>query len=166
MLTVKNLITPEINKILQKSIESEMYAANLYKHLANQMQRLGFFGAQSYYTKESADELKHYQKIADFMNDMGDVATIPSTKAIDMKIDSLERALSEQYKAEYDLLMQYEEFYDVAEAKDCVTAVFLIKFLKIQRKAVGEVGDLIARYNLCGDNESAILLFDNYLKEI
>lgn len=166
MLTVKNLISPEIKKALQKSIESELYASNLYKHIANQMQRLGYFGAQKYYAKESADELEHYQMIADYMNDMGDVATIPAVKACDTKVSSMESALATQYKAEYDLLLQYEEYYDIAEAKDCVTAVFLMKFLKIQRKAVGQVGDLISRLNRCGNNEAAILAFDDYLKQI
>lgn len=166
MLTIKNLLLPEIKKALQKSIESELYASNLYKHLANQMQRLGYFGAQEYYAKESADELTHYQMIADFMNDMGDVASVPAVKAIEVKTTSLGDALAAQYKAEYDLLVQYEEYYDMSEGKDCVTAVFLMKFLKIQRKAVGQAGDLISRLNRCGNNEAAILAFDDYLKNI
>ena len=165
MLVIKNLLSADTKKLLQKSIESELYASNLYKHIANQLQRLGYFGAQSYYAKESADELTHYQILVDYINDMGDVANVPSIPAISVKIESIEDALSAQYKAEYDLLQQYEEFYDKVEEKDCITAQFLLQFLEIQRKSVGEVGDLASRYNRCGKNEAAILEFDEYLSE-
>lgn len=68
------LLKPEIKIWLEKSLASELYVSNLYKHFANQLQRLGYFGAQKYYLKESADELSHYQKLADYCNDMGWVA--------------------------------------------------------------------------------------------
>lgn len=165
MLAVKDLLTQKIKSRLEMSLHSELYASNLYKHLANQLQRIGYFGAQKYYLSESADELTHYQILVDFCNDMGWVAPMPSIEAIKTPIGSIEAALGAQYKAEYDLLKEYEEFYDIAEEQDCITGQFLLQFLEIQRKSVGEVGDLIARYNRCGSNEAAILEFDEYLGE-
>jgi ferritin len=165
MLEIKDLLTASTKKMLEKSISSELYASNLYKHIANQLQRLGFFGGQKYYLNESADELTHYQILADYCNDMGWVAPIPTVEAMKMKIGSIEDALKEQYKAELDLLNQYEEFYDEVNEDDCITAQFLLQFLEIQRKSVGDVGDLVARYNRCGKNEAAILEFDNFLRK-
>jgi ferritin len=165
MLVIKDLLNKSTKQLLEKSIHSELYASALYKHLSNQLQRLGFFGAQKYYTNESADELKHYQILVDYCNDMGWVAPMPMIEAIKMPITCIEDALKQQYKAELDLLNQYEEFYDEVEEDDCITAQFLLQFLEIQRKSVGEVGDLAARYNRCGANEAAILEFDEYLSE-
>ena len=113
----------------------------------DQLQRLGYFGSQKFYLAESADELTHYQKIVDFMNDMGDVASIPDVKGIDDEIKDIEDALNVSYETELDLLEQYKEFYENAEDEDVTVAQFLLQFIEIQRLAVGEYGDLISKYD-------------------
>ena len=165
MIQTKNLLTAEMTEWLQKSIASELYASHLYKHIANQMQFVGFFGAQKFWLKESADELTHYQIHVDFMNDMGTVAQLPAIQPIKENISTIEDALAVAYNTELALLNQYKEFYKIAEDQDCIVDVYLHQFIDIQRKAVGEYGDLIARYTRCCKNEAAILEFDEYLGE-
>jgi ferritin len=164
-MKVKSLLTDNMKGWLQKSMASELYASNLYKHIANQLQKIGFFGGQKYYLKESADELTHYQILVDIVNDFGDVIDVPKVDAIKEEIGGLDDALEISYETEMDLLNQYKEFYEMAEDEDCVLGQALLQFLEIQRKAVGEYGDLISRYNLCGKNEAAILEFDEYIGE-
>ena len=148
-----SLLNNEIKSLLEKALASELYVSNLYKHIANQLQRLGYFGAQSYYLKESAEELTHYQRLSDYCNDMGWVAPVPAVPKMSDKISNISDALEISYEAELDLLNQYKKFYEEAEDKydDCITATFIIEFLQIQRKSVGEYGDLIAKLNLNGD---------------
>lgn len=165
MLEPKDLLSAKMKTWLEKSATSELYASHLYRHISNHAQKLGFFGAQKYYLKESVDEVSHYETLADFCNDMGWVIPMPTIPSITEKVESLEDALTLQYNAEYDLLKQYEEFYDIAETEDCITAQFLLQFMEIQRKSVGEVGDFISRYKRCGKNEAAILNFDDFLGE-
>jgi ferritin len=163
MLVVKDLLDSTAKEWLKKSLESELYASNLYRHLANNLERLGFFGAKKYYLNESADELKHSQTIVDFYNQMGTVAPMPKVDAITDKVTSIADALELQMEAEYDLLKQYEEMYNVMEKKNSIISQFILQFLEIQRLSYGEVGDLISRYNQCGNNEAAILSFDKFL---
>lgn len=150
---VQSLLSAEIKILLEKALASELHVSNLYKHIANQLQRLGYFGAQSYYLKESAEELTHYQRLSDYCNDMGWVAPVPAVPKMSDKISNISDALEISYEAELDLLNQYKKFYEEAEDKydDCITATFIIEFLQIQRKSVGEYGDLIAKLNLNGD---------------
>lgn len=164
-MKVKSLLTDNMKGWLQKSMASELYASNLYKHIANQLQKIGFFGGQKFYLAESSDELTHYQKLVDIVNDFGDVIDVPRVDAIKEIIEGLDDALEISYETELGLLNQYKEFYEMAEDEDCVLGQAILQFLEIQRKAVGEYGDLISRYNLCGKNESAILEFDEYLGE-
>ena len=163
-MLINSLLKPEIKKWFIKSAESELYASNLYKHIANQLQRLGFFGAQKYYLKESAEELVHYQKLVDFVNDMADVLPVPAVPAMADRVTSIEDALNISYETELDLMKQYQQFYNEAEEKykDCVTATFLIEFLQIQRKSVGEYGDFISRFQ---NNKTDVFEFDEYLSE-
>ena len=154
------LLKPEIKVWLEKSLASELYASNLYKHFANQLQRLGYFGAQSFYLKESAEELTHYQKLADYINDMGWVAPIPAVPKISESVTGLMDALEKSYETEVDLMYQYQKFYEEAEDEgDCITASFLIEFMQIQRRSVGEYGDLISKLKLGGD----VYEFDEYM---
>jgi ferritin len=165
MPNVKNLLSPSMKKGLQKAIYAELYQSNLWKHIANNLQRLGFFGGQKYFLAESAEELTHYQIFVDFINDMGDVADVPKIDAIEDEIDSIATALQVAYDMELDVYNQYKKFYQEAEEEDCAVGIFLQQFVTIQLKAVGAYGDLISRYNRCGTNEAAILEFDRYLSK-
>jgi ferritin len=165
MPNVKNLLSPSMKKGLQKAIYAELYQSNLWKHVANNLQRLGYFGGQKYFLAESAEELTHYQILVDFINDMGDVADVPKIDAIEDEIDSLASALQVAYDMELDVYNQYKKLYKEAEEEDCAVGIFLQQFVTIQVKAVGTYGDLISRYNRCGTNEAAILEFDRYLSK-
>ena len=165
MPILKSLLTPSMKKGLQKAIYAELYQSNLWKHIANQLQRLGYFGGQKYFLAESAEELTHYQIFVDFINDMGDVADVPKIDAIEDDIDSIATALQVAYDMELDVYNQYKKFYEEAEDEDVAVGIFMQQFVTIQLKAVGTYGDLISRYNRCGTNEAAILEFDEYLSE-
>lgn len=146
-MPIKSLLKPEVKKMLNKSGQSEFYAHHLYIHLANQLQRIGFFGSQKFFEKESGDELMHYYKLRDYVNDMGDVLEMPIVEACSDKVTNIGDALQIYYDTEYDLMQQYQEFYEkIEDSGDCITSTFLIEFLQIQRTSVGEAGDLLQKY--------------------
>ena len=67
-MEVKSLLSGKMRKGLQDALYVELYQSNLWKSLANQLQKLGLFGTQKYFLAESAEELTHYQMIVEFMN--------------------------------------------------------------------------------------------------
>lgn len=159
------MLTKTMLKNLNDAIHSELFASNLYKHVANQLQRLGYFGAQKFFLSESSDELGHYQKIVDYINDRGLVATVPQIEMQDEKVTSLRDALAIGFETEKTLSEDYSEWFKQAFAEDVVTAQFFLQFIEHQRKSVGEYGDLLARLDRAGANEAAILLIDQELGE-
>lgn len=158
----KSLLSPEVKACLDEAVHAELYAANLYKHLANQLQRLGYFGAQRFFLAESASELEHYQIHANYQNDSGTVASIPAIDAMDEPIGTLRDAIETAYDTELQLEKDYVRWYSAC-TKDPVTAEFLLQFLRGQRKSVGEYGDLLSRLDLAGDDRAALLQIDNEL---
>ena len=158
----KSLLSPEVKACLDEAVHAELYAANLYKHIANQVQRLGHFGAQKFFLAESASELEHYQIHANYQNDSGTVASIPAIEAMDEPIGTLRDAIETAYDTELQLEKDYVRWYSAC-TKDPVTAEFLLQFLRGQRKSVGEYGDLLARLDLAGDDRAALLQIDNEL---
>jgi ferritin len=88
-MTPKMIISQESKDMLDDAIHSELYASNLYKHIANQLQRIGYLGTAKFFLKESKDELKHYQLHADFQNDVGTVAKVPAIESMSESIKLL-----------------------------------------------------------------------------
>lgn len=163
-MLVKSLLSKPIEAMLNEAVQSELYASHLYKHVANQLQRIGYFGAQKFFAGESADELTHYQRHADFLNDRGTVAKVPMLEAITDPVASLRDALEVAYETELQLGNDYGRWYK-ASSDDPTVQQHLLQFIEIQRKSVGEYGDLLARMDRAGTNEAAILMIDTELGE-
>jgi ferritin len=162
---LKSLLSPSMKKGMQDAIYIELYQSNLWKSLANQLQRIGYFGSQKYFLAESAEELTHYQMHVEFMNDMGDCADLPKIDAITDKVTDIGDALEVGYNIEMDVYNQYKEFYEKAEDEDVVVAQYLLKFLKIQREAVGHYGDLLAKYKIA-ESTKELLEFDQHISDV
>lgn len=157
---IKKLIPGNAESVLQEAIHAELYASHLYKHIANQLQRIGFFGAAKYFKHESAEELEHYQKLADYLNDVGYVAELPEIEACEETVASLQDAIELAYSTEVSLMQKYARWY---EAVDVVTKQRLLEFIEVQRVSVGVYGDYLARLKQAGDCQAAILMIDNEL---
>lgn len=160
-MQIPNLLDKPTEDMLNKAVQSELYASHLYKHIANQMQRVGFFGAQKFFAGESSDELEHYQKIANYMNDRGTSAKIPSLPPCSERTAGLVDAISLGFETELQLMRDYERWY--RECKCVTTQQFLLQFLEIQRKSVGEYGDLMSRLNLVSGDKAGLLMIDQEL---
>ena len=162
---LKSLLSKDMKEGMQDAIQVELQQASLWKSLANQMQRLGYFGSQEYFLAESAEELTHYQMHVEFMNDMGDCADLPNIDAVNDKVKNIGDALEIGYEIELDVYNQYKEFYEKAEDEDVVVAQYLLQFLEIQRKAVGHYGDLLAKYKVAEETKE-ILEFDEHINDL
>ena len=160
-MPVSNLLEKATEDMLNRAVHAELYASHLYKHVANQMQRAGFFGTQKFFAGESADELTHYQRIADYMNDRGAMAKVPALEACTDKVVNLVEAIDLGYDTELQLMRDYEKWY--RECKCVITQQFLLQFLELQRKSVGEYGDLLSRIEIVSDNMAGMLMIDREL---
>ena len=162
-MPVKSLLSKNDKEYLNAALEAELSASHFYRHLANQCQRLGYFGAQKFFQAEAASELEHYQRIADFMNDRGDVAMIPAIDAQDEPVGSLRDALEAAYDTELQLSQEYESWFKRATSP--ITQQFLLQYLEIHRTSVGEYGDWVSRLDRVGDDKCGILLIDQEMGE-
>lgn len=157
-----SLLSKEDKSKLDKAVYHELYASNMYKYMGTCMQNAGLFGAEKYFKAESADELEHWEKLTNFANDLGSELEMPKIDAIDFEEGQTILSLFEKaFEVESELGDFYCDFYD--STKDVYVKEFLLGMVKIQRKALGEVGDWIARLKFVGDDKSALLLIDQEL---
>ena len=165
MSNLKSLLSPAMKKGMQDAVYVELYQSNLWKSLANQLQRLGLFGSQKYFLAESAEELTHYQMHVEFMNDMGDCVDLPKIDAVTDKVTDIGDALEIGYNTELDVYNQYKDFYEKAADEDVSVAQYILQFIEIQRKAVGHYGDLLAKYKIA-EQTKEILEFDEHISDL
>lgn len=159
---MKSLLTKEYRDKIIEAIGFEIGASNAYKQLANYMEYIGYFGSRDFFQKESNEELKHYQTWADFMNQRGDVADVPTIVASNEKPKTLKECFKMYYERELELSEFYNEWY--MSCDDASIHERLIDFVKIQRESVGEAGDFLAEIEACGDDKGALLLFDKNIQ--
>lgn len=165
MLKPKMILSDGSLALWQDLSAEEMYAHHLYLHIASQLQSNGYFGGQAFFEAESDSELGHFKKIRDFINDCGGVLNTPKAIALTETVANLEDALSMYYEAEVNLLKKYLAAYKKADEKeeDCLSEPLFLDFIEIQRKSVGEAGDLLTSFAIAKENKE-ILLFDAKLK--
>jgi len=147
---------------LQLRITGELQAENMYRQLSAISQNLGYFGASKFFKNEAEQEVKHYQKIVDFCNDLG---VLPSIQLMSQSYEcsTFLDLLKTAYDAEKELLIKYKELSDMSLKSDLAVFELSQWFVKEQVKSVGEYGDLLARLNLADNNSSSILLIDQEL---
>lgn len=157
-MPVKSMLNAKTRKMLSEAVAAELYASHLYLHLANQMERKGRFGAAKFFRGESQNELGHYQKLAAFFDDRGDMAPMPAIEACTDEAPDIGDAIEIAFETERQLERDYVGWYSACDCE--ITRQFLLSFLEEQRKSVGEFGDLMAELELAGDDRCALIMLD------
>ena len=150
---------------LENRIEGELTAELMYRQLSAQMQQIGYFGAAKFFLNEANTEVKHYQKLIDFCNDLGVLPNITGAARSMGTIETFYDAFKTAYNAELNLLNEYKKLSDMACNDDHAVFVISQKFVAEQIKSVGEYGDLLATISLTKDNAAGLLQIDHELGE-
>jgi len=154
------LISNDCIDKFNQALYQEMYVSHLYRHIANQLQILGYLGSYKFFKHESEEEIEHYQKIADFLNDVGVLAEMPMIDKCDEKIEGIVDAIEVAYESEVSLLEFYTDFYKTA---DPTCQQILLEFIEIQRKSAGLYGDYSARLAVINGDTCGLIIFDQEL---
>ena len=162
----KPLIDKDCVSKIETGIKYELGHFYLYKHLAICMQAVGYFGAQTYFEKESLEENEHAQKHIGFLNDVGVMAKLPTITPEKEVPNDLYAAIELAYENEKDLLGYYKDVYKEEVVENPEIAEHLNFYIKTQVEAVGFYGDILATLESEKDNKNACLVVDSMLKSL
>jgi ferritin len=129
-------------KILTDRIKDEYTAHYFYRAATNWCRDKNYKKAAEFFQKEAKDELKHAQKIQEYMTDFNIIPQIPQAP-IDHKFDGLIEIIHGAYKMELGLMKAYNKDSQDLFSEDITTFDFLTEFREIQKGAVVEYNDLI-----------------------
>jgi ferritin len=129
-------------KMLTDRIKDEYTAHYFYRAATNWCRDKNYKKAAEFFQKEAKDELKHAQKIQEYMTDFNIIPQIPQAP-IDHKFDGLIEIIHGAYKMELGLMKAYNKDSQELFSEDITTFDFLTEFREIQKGAVVEYNDLI-----------------------
>ena len=129
-------------KILTDRIKDEYTAHYYYRAATNWCQDMNYKKAAEFFQKESKDELKHAQKIQEYMTGFNIIPEIPQAPT-KHSFDSLIGIINGAYNMELALMKEYNKNSQDVFSEDITTFDFLTEFREIQKGAVVEYNDLI-----------------------
>lgn len=144
----KAILSTSDQDLIESLASEELYANRHYMYAAACSQAQQLKGFQKFYESEATDELEHWQGWRDIANDYGFEIEMPATKGVDFKDDTPLAVATLSYKLELGLMEKYEKAH--GEAESVSLKVDIQKYIKIQRRSVGQFADLLAEIESVG----------------
>lgn len=150
----------EVIDLLEDRIKDEYYAHFFYQNAANYCRDVNYLKAETFFSKESEQELNHAKTIQNYLVDFNVIPKIDQTKTT-FEFTSLPQIIYDAYRMELNLMWDYAETSQSLFSKDIITFDFLTEFRKLQKNSVIEYNNLINALNLIDvTNNFQILYFE------
>ena len=158
------MITAKMEQAFNEQINKELYSAYLYLSMQAYFERLNLTGFVNWMSVQVQEENAHAMGMYNYLNERGGKIEL---LAIDKPQSDWESPL-----AVFRHVLEHEEYVtsrinalmDVAdEEKDRAALSFLDWYLKEQVEEESNVGGVLAKLELIGDDKHALLLLDKDL---
>jgi ferritin len=156
-------LSNKLEKVLNDQINLEFCSAYAYLGMAAYFDRTPFLGFAKWMKVQSGEELGHANRFFKYIVERGGKVTlqaIPEPKS-DYKspLDAFKVSLGHEQKVSAAICAIYEL---AAAEKDYPTLSFLKWFLDEQVEEERNVGDMLAKLELVGDNASGLYQVDRH----
>ena len=153
-------MTERLQKALNEQITAELWSANLYLSMSFFLLREGYEGFAHWMKKQSAEEIKHANEIAEYMVNRQAIPRIDKIDVVPQNWGSAREAIEDAYKHESHVSKLIDLLVKVAsEEKDNATQDFLWRFVREQVEEEASTLAIVDKLKRTGD---AGLLFMNF----
>ena len=157
-------ISSKMKKSLDSQIILEASASNSYLAMASWCEVTGYQGAANYFYMQSDEERAHMLKIVHYLNNLGEIASIPAVKSPLNSYKSLEDLIKTALKSEQSVTKAIHAMVEIAQKeKDHSTYVFLEWFVNEQVQEETKFETLLQKFDLIGRDKLAIHEIDKIL---
>ena len=183
-MTVHNLKTNKLvnvgpsGRAVAQQMDTELLD-NFYEHLTMEryanvqyfsiylwFQERDLDGFASYFQGESAGEMEHAYKFANYFIARGQTVKLKELPAPIQEWNSIEDLISYSFNMEADLTSSLQQLYSISERiSDTRTCVFLDPIVDAQIKSEDEFAHILGKVKFAANQPSAILLIDSDLKK-
>ena len=151
-------LSEKVINTLNDRIKDEYTAHYYYRAASNWCHDMNYKKAAEFFQKEAKDELKHAQKIQEYMTGFNILPEIQKTETTH-EFNNLLDVVYGAYEMELGLMEAYNDDSHSIFLNDLTTFDFLQQFREIQKGAVVEYNDLINASNLVDKTDKFQVLY-------
>ena len=160
------LLKDKIIKLLHYRIEQEEISARLYLAMSNWLKYNGFAGAGELMYKYGEEEWEHSQWVYKYLDDMNELAPVPTLPEQTIEFEGLVDVLEKSYKHEVEISIQCNELAKACVSEgDFLTFNLALKFTDEQVDEVAKAQYWLDRLEAFGSDDVALRLLDNEMKQ-
>jgi len=155
-------LSSTIEKALNDQLTLELASSYVYLGMAAHFASTPFTGFQKWMKVQSEEELEHADKFFDYLSNRGGKVTLGTLQAppcnYKAPIDAFRVSLAHEQKVSASICAIYEM---ASAEKDYPTMSFLKWFLDEQVEEEKNVGDMLAKLELVGENTNGLFQLDH-----
>lgn len=159
-------LSPKIEELLNKQIDVEMNASQLYHAAAVWCEWKGFEGTAKFLIKHVSEERAHMKKLMEYMLDRDALPKIPSCKLQPTDFGNLKGVLQKALEHEIYVSGTYEKACAATENVDRITNEFLRFYLREQVEEEAIYLGLLDRLELIGADKKGEYFLDKEIGEL
>lgn len=158
------MIKQNIQDIINKQINAEMYSAYLYLAMAAWSQDQNLPGAAQWLKVQAKEEMGHAMKFYKFLEDTNSQIALKVIDAPPAKWNSLLNAFDDAYKHEQKITGMIYEIVNLANKEGEHAAASMCKwFVDEQVEEESQTLAIVEKLKMTGDSKGALLYLDKEL---
>ncbi|KUJ74342.1 hypothetical protein AVO42_02725 [Thiomicrospira sp. XS5] len=164
------MLKPEIANLLNKQVNAEFYASNIYLQLSAWCEDHGLEGSAQFFRGHSLEERTHMDKIFDYMAECSAPVTLEAIPAPPNSFDNLMDVINAAYQHELKVTAMIHDIANAAfDIKDYTTFNFIEWFIAEQHEEEVLFGKILSKAEMLGftgQPGQQLHIMDNYLRFI
>ncbi len=153
------MLSKKLEKVLNKQIEKEGYAAQLYLAMASWSEAQGYEGISNWFYEQHKEEVEHMLKFIKYMNERGSHATVPKIDQPPKDFAGVKKVFEASLEHEQMVTRSINEIVGISlEEKDFTTHNWIQWFVDEQLEEESSVQNILDKLNLIGDGN--LYMFD------
>ena len=159
------MINAKLEEAFNDQINKELYSAYLYLAMKVRFQEMNLDGFVNWFDVQFKEENAHAMGMFDYLDERGGNIDLRAIDKPDVKSESIIGIFEQVLEHEEYVTSRINALCDVAdEVKDRAALNFLNWYIKEQVEEEANVGGLLAKLRLIGEDKKALLMLDSELK--
>jgi ferritin len=158
------MLSKKMTQLLNKQIEIEGNASQVYLAMASWVEVQGFEGAAEFLYGHSEEEREHMMKLFRFVNERGGHAAVPTIKTPQTTFKSLGDIFEDLLNHEVKVSAEINKLVDAALLeKDFATHHFLQWYVQEQMEEERLARTVLDKFKLIGSDKGGLYMLDREL---
>jgi len=145
----KSRLSDKVTKLLNEQIKNELESSQIYRAMSCWLDEKGWIGAQKYFFNSAKEELKHMDKLYEYIFDRNAKAKTPNVGDVETDFKDIREIIEKSLDHEMNVTKNWEDIAEAAlSSGDNTTYEFSQWYLKEQVEEESKFRDILFKLNL------------------